>query len=182
MPEAKVEAKEPLAMAATAAPSAEDPARRWLAVPGPVRSLFKLFPLRIYDREPLPCRAPDPLRTIPALYVFAHPGDARDHDVRDPPSFNPSCLRWQTLLRVAAIPVRLVPSNNHASPSGALPFLLPPTTSQSSSAPLTGGAILDYARDNSPRSRLATEPPSSRLDAYRSLLAQAIRPFYVRIP
>lgn len=149
--------------------STADPNRGWLAVPGPLRSLFKLFPLRVYDPEPLPYRSPDPRPSRPALYVFSLSGD-------DAPSFNPSCLKWQTLLRIAGVDVDLVPSNNHASPSGALPFLLP--ASYESQTPLTGDKILGFA-DRHTSYELPTVP-THRLDAYRALLAQSVRPAWVR--
>ncbi|UKZ75232.1 hypothetical protein TrVFT333_002907 [Trichoderma virens FT-333] len=145
----------------------------WFAVPAPVRELFKLFPLTTLPAESLPERAPERTRPRPCLYVFARTlEDARSGR----PSFNPQCLKWQTFLRIAGVQVHLVPSNNHASPSGALPFLLPPTTqtptsekesttSPSSNAvtkptvPLTGAKIHRYAKDNSPRETLPDSPP-----------------------
>ncbi|RFU72057.1 mitochondrial outer membrane sam35, partial [Trichoderma arundinaceum] len=93
-----------------------------------------------------------------------------------------------TFLRIAGVDVHLVPSNNHASPSGALPFLLPPTTSDSTSTtappssnslksavPLTGGKIERYAKDHSSH-EIPTESSSSRVDAYQALLSQSLRP------
>lgn len=149
-----------------------DSARGWLAVPAPLRALFNAFPLRVYEPEPLPYRSPDPRPPRPALYVFAFDGEDR-------PSYNPSCLKWQTFLRIAGVDVDLVPSNNHASPSGALPFLLP-AASDGQTAPLTGEKLLEYARRNA-----SYEPPvvpNHRLEAYRSLLAQSIRPAWVSSP
>ncbi|KIH88547.1 mitochondrial outer membrane protein [Sporothrix brasiliensis 5110] len=61
------------------------------------------------------------LSFLPTLYVFIEPADA----ARGRASFNPTCLKWQTFLRFADIPVRLAASSNHASPTGALPFLQP---------------------------------------------------------
>ncbi|KFH41534.1 Metaxin-like protein [Hapsidospora chrysogenum ATCC 11550] len=150
---------------------AED-SRRWFVVPAPVRALFKLFPLRIYDLEPLPYRSPDALRPRPALYIFAE--HEHDGDDTDRPSFNPSCLKYQTILRIAGVDVDIVPSNNHASPSGALPFLLPPGQN---ARPLTGAKMLQYARDHA--SREIPDVSSPRLEAYRSLLTQSIRPAWL---
>ncbi|KAL7949599.1 hypothetical protein V8C42DRAFT_311372 [Trichoderma barbatum] len=164
----------------------------WFAVPAPVRELFKLFPLDTLPAEPLPERAPERARLRPCLYVFARtPEDARNGR----PSFNPQCLKWQTFLRIAGVQVHLVPSNNHASPSGALPFLLPPTTPTSTSekdstaslntnaavkptVPLTGAKIHRYAKDNAPR-ELPPDSPPSRTEAYEALLSQSLRPAWL---
>lgn len=152
-----------------------DQARGWLAVPAPLRALFNLFPLRVYDPEPLPYRSPDPRTPRPALYVFA---SEDEQDGR--PSFNPSCLRWQTFLRIAGVDVDLVPSNNHASPSGALPFLLPATPEGQAAVPLTGERMVDFARRHA--SYEEAEVPGHRLQAYRTLLAQSVRPAWVSTP
>ncbi|EHK25481.1 uncharacterized protein TRIVIDRAFT_85265 [Trichoderma virens Gv29-8] len=164
----------------------------WFAVPAPVRELFKLFPLTTLPAESLPERAPERTRPRPCLYVFARTlEDARSGR----PSFNPQCLKWQTFLRIAGVQVHLVPSNNHASPSGALPFLLPPTTQTPTSekestttpssnavtkptVPLTGAKIHRYAKDNSPRETLPDSPPS-RTEAYEALLLQSLRPAWL---
>ncbi|KAK4068767.1 uncharacterized protein Triagg1_7127 [Trichoderma aggressivum f. europaeum] len=171
----------------------------WFAVPAPVRELFKLFPLTTLPAESLPERAPEPARPRPSLYVFARTlEDARSGR----PSFNPQCLKWQTFLRIAGVDVHLVPSNNHASPSGALPFLLPPTTTTTTTTPttttstqdkqstsnavtkptlpLTGSKIHRYAKDNSPRQTTTfPEPPPSRTEAYEALLSQSLRPTWL---
>ncbi|PNP50438.1 hypothetical protein THARTR1_08820 [Trichoderma harzianum] len=167
----------------------------WFAVPAPVRELFKLFPLATLPAEALPERAPERARGRPSLYVFARTlEDARSGR----PSFNPQCLKWQTFLRIAGVDVHLVPSNNHASPSGALPFLLPPTTPPSTpekqststlpsssnavtkpTVPLTGSKIHRYAKDNSPREPTTSVPPPSRTEAYEALLSQNLRPAWL---
>ncbi|KAH6609501.1 hypothetical protein Trco_002847 [Trichoderma cornu-damae] len=200
-------------MAAAAAAAAAGPPSRpgWFAVPAPVRELFKLFPLATLPADALPERAPERARPRPRLYVFARTDeDAR----RGRPSFNPQCLKWQvslmaaeigwfdrvrhdgnrpannavhTLLRIAGVEVDLVPSNNHASPSGALPFLLPPTPpgppsagggGAKATAPLTGSKIERYANDHSSRDMAASSPPS-RVEAYEALLSQGLRPAWL---
>jgi metaxin len=161
---------------------------RWLAVPAPVRQLFKLFPLHAYDPEPLPWRAPDPNPSPssparPRLYVFLREidTDANDDALLGRPSFNPSCLKWQTFLRIAGVDVDLVSSNNHASPSGALPFLVVPegVATSKQQPPLTGAKIFHYARDHAARD--IPSRPSHRLEAYQALLDQAIRPAWVGV-
>ena len=148
-----------------------DDSGRWFAIPAPVRALFNQFPLRVYDSEPLPSRAPELVRPRPALYVFI--GDRHDADLGRP-SFNPSCLKWQTILLMAGVDVDLIPSNNHASPSGALPFLLPPAHN---ARPLTGDKILQYAREHATHELPGV--PAQRLEAYQSLLSQSVRPAWV---
>ncbi|KID76301.1 uncharacterized protein G6M90_00g076280 [Metarhizium brunneum] len=160
--------------AATAAPSAPSEPSSIFAVPRPIRSLFKLFPLRTYEPEPLPARAPDQTRPRARLYVFSSDEDA----LRGRPSFNPTCLKWQTYLRMANIQVDLVPSTNHASPSGALPFLLPPTTDSRPDIPLTGTNISHYVHKYSSYSSVR-ESNSPRTEAYLSLIAQSIRPAWL---
>ncbi|KAL6904901.1 hypothetical protein GGI43DRAFT_295080 [Trichoderma evansii] len=173
-------------MAAVAGPNSRP---GWFAVPAPVRELFKLFPLTTLPAELLPERAPERTRPRPRLYVFAR----TEEDARSGrPSFNPQCLKWQTFLRIAGVEVDIVPSNNHASPSGALPFLLPPTITQSSSSttesksaptpkstlPLTGSKIERYAEDHSSH-EIPTDSSHSRIEAYEALLSQSLRPAWL---
>ncbi|ODA80594.1 hypothetical protein RJ55_03553 [Drechmeria coniospora] len=160
------------AEAPAATPTAAAESRGIFAVPRPVRDLFKRFPLHVYPPEKLPARAPDRARPRPCLYVFATDEAARS----GLPSYNPSCLKWQTYLKMAGIDLELVPSNNHASPSGALPFLLPPSSDPRSDAPLAGGKIGQYARDHA--SGLA-DTSSPRFEAYLSLLTQFVRPAWL---
>ncbi|EKJ79309.1 hypothetical protein NXS19_003798 [Fusarium pseudograminearum] len=140
---------------------------RWFVVPRPIRNLFNHFPLHVYGPEELPVRSPATVRQRPALYVFVADQDA----LLGKPSYNPSCLKWQTVLKIAGIEFDIVPSNNHASPSGALPFLLP--SSSQSSKPLTGEKIHKYAREHAAHTFPNISSP--RLEAYQALLTQNIR-------
>ncbi|KAI8673950.1 hypothetical protein NCS55_00717400 [Fusarium keratoplasticum] len=161
---------------AVAAPDGSGPqsSDRWFAVPRPIRNLFDLFPLQVLASEELPARAPAAARRRAALYVFADDGEA----VLGNPSYNPSCLKWQTVLKMAGIDFEVVPSNNHASPSGALPFLLPPSSpSPRPSAPLTGEKIHKYAREHAVRELPVVASP--RIEAYHALLTQRIRPAWL---
>ncbi|KAF4448744.1 hypothetical protein F53441_7892 [Fusarium austroafricanum] len=153
--------------------SAADPpqSNRWFVVPRPIRNLFNHFPLHVYDPEDLPVRSPPTVRQRPALYVFVADDDA----LAGRPSYNPSCLKWQTVLKIAGIEFDIVPSNNHASPSGALPFLLP--SSSRPSKPLTGSSIHNYAREHTVHE--LTNISSPRLEAYQALLTQNIRPAWL---
>ncbi|ENH62506.1 hypothetical protein FOC1_g10012738 [Fusarium oxysporum f. sp. cubense race 1] len=146
---------------------------RWFVVPGPIRNLFNHFPLHVYSPEDLPVRSPASVRQRPALYVFVADEDA----LTGKPSYNPSCLKWQTVLRIAGIDFDIVPSNNHASPSGALPFLLPPASQVSK--PLTGEKIHKYVREHAVHELPSITSP--RLEAYQALLTQNIRPAWASI-
>ena len=94
------------------------PHKTWFEIPAPLRRIFDKFPLTTYSSNRLPQRAPTE-QDSHILYVF------KDPNYDDELSCNPSCLKWQAFLRFRKINLRLRSSNNHASPSGALPFLLP---------------------------------------------------------
>ncbi|KAI0971551.1 hypothetical protein F4678DRAFT_88139 [Xylaria arbuscula] len=142
----------------------------WFTIPAPLARLFKTFPLLTYPPNELPARSPD-ARDVPTLYVFISDEDA----LKGLPSFNPSCLKWQTFLKLAGVDFCLRPSNNHASPTGALPFLLPPSTPSDprSQRPIPSNKLEQYGLDNG-----KSKPPGDlgpRLDAYESLLDHRIR-------
>ncbi|GKT50301.1 metaxin-1 [Colletotrichum spaethianum] len=144
--------------------------RSWFAVPAPVAALFRRFPLAVYPANELPARSPS-RGDLPTLYVFVADDDAP----RGRPSFNPSCLKWQTFLKIAGVEFRILPSTNHASPSGALPYLLPPSPLR----PVAGaGKLESYALANSPlarEKRPASPTPAHRLEAYQALLDTRLR-------
>lgn len=70
---------------------------------------------------------------------------------------------------------RLVSSSNHASPTGALPFLIPPSTpgDADSQRPVPSNKLEKYALHKG--SRRVPEVSVSRLDAYQALLDHRIR-------
>ncbi|KAK3945855.1 hypothetical protein QBC46DRAFT_276645 [Diplogelasinospora grovesii] len=147
---------------------------KWMPVPRPLQSLFDRFPLVTYDANDLPARSPSHVHpllqphtsspsNLPTLYVFISEDDA----VKNAPSFNPGCLKWQTFLKLAGVEFHVLPSTNHASPTGALPFLLPSTATTPSTT--TNPASTDPPSKPTP----PTEPsppnkpvPSSRLYTY----------------
>ncbi|KAJ5147196.1 uncharacterized protein N7443_001209 [Penicillium atrosanguineum] len=92
----------------------------FFTVPAPIKRLFDRFPLTTYPPNDLPQRSPS-RRQDNQLYVFSDAKSAR----HGRPSFNPQCLKWQAYLKFVGIDFEVTPSNNHASPTGALPFLLP---------------------------------------------------------
>ncbi|KAI1500801.1 hypothetical protein F5X99DRAFT_384987 [Biscogniauxia marginata] len=142
----------------------------WFAIPAPLTRLFKKFPLLTYPPNELPARSPD-TRDVATLYVFISDKDA----LKGFPSYNPSCLKWQTFLKLAGVDFRLLPSNNHASPTGALPFLLPPSEPHSvkSQIPIPSNKLEQYALDNS--TSKIPDVQHLRLEAYESLLDHRIR-------
>ncbi|KAB5554493.1 hypothetical protein GE09DRAFT_1058820 [Coniochaeta sp. 2T2.1] len=161
--------------------------RSWMPpIPAPLQRLFDHFPLKTYPPNDLPARSPRP-SSLPTLYVFASEEDA----AAGRPSFNPSCLKWQTLLRLSQTPHLLQPSTNHASPTGSLPFLLPPIPSTSTSTstsptlpprPIPSTRLESYILTSSPSSSLLITPTPSlpattalRQDPYLSLLTSPIR-------
>ncbi|KAI1812365.1 putative mitochondrial outer membrane protein [Poronia punctata] len=143
----------------------------WFTVPAPLARLFRKFPLLTYPPNELPARSSG-LRDVPTLYVFISDEDA----LKGLPSFNPSCLKWQTFLKLMGVDFRVRPSNNHASPTGALPFLLPPsvpTDSTKSRAPIPSKKLeqygLDWGKAKPPKD------PGPKLEVYESLLDHRIR-------
>ncbi|KAI0107159.1 hypothetical protein GGR51DRAFT_157757 [Nemania sp. FL0031] len=142
----------------------------WFTIPVPLARLFKKFPLLTYPPNELPARSPD-IRDVPTLYVFISEEDAE----KGLPSFNPSCLRWQTFLKLAGVDFCLRSSNNHGSPTGALPFLLPPSTPTNPrlQRPIPSNNLEQYGLDNG-KVKLPKNT-SSRLEAYESLLDHRIR-------
>ncbi|KAF6816198.1 mitochondrial outer membrane protein [Colletotrichum sojae] len=143
--------------------------RSLFAVPAPVAALFRRFPLAVLPPNDLPLRAPA-RGDAPVLYVFVADEDAP----HGRPSFNPSCLKWQTFLKISGVDFRILPSTNHASPSGALPYLQPPIPSR----PIPAGSKLEtWALSNSPTpsKTTSTTVPEGRQQAYHSLLETRVR-------
>ncbi|KAF2489644.1 hypothetical protein BU16DRAFT_471240 [Lophium mytilinum] len=138
-------------------------------VPAPIKRLFDRFPLTTYPANELPARSPRK-RDQNVLYIFATPLEA----IQGSPSYNPSCLKWQTYLKFSDVDFLLVASNNHASPSGALPFLLPSTHDAGKSvSPIPSAKLQKWALEKG--SRKVEEPDDMRYEAYLSLLDHRIR-------
>ncbi|KAJ5553442.1 hypothetical protein N7494_002820 [Penicillium frequentans] len=105
---------------ATEAVQPENKTPSFFTVPTPIKALFDKFPLATYPANDIPQRSPF-RRQENQLFVFSEPANAR----HGRPSFNPQCLKWQAYLKFVGVDFEITPSNNHASPTGALPFLLP---------------------------------------------------------
>ncbi|ELR02857.1 hypothetical protein GMDG_05790 [Pseudogymnoascus destructans 20631-21] len=122
---------------------------------------------------PSPLRSPSP-SPLPTLHIFTSPSSPTA------PSPNPTCLKHQTALRLASLPHTTTNSTNHASPTGALPFLLPPTSSPLLPAallPVGAGQILSYAtKAGHP---LPARPAHPKAKVYASLIDDAIRPAWL---
>ncbi|KAH9871515.1 hypothetical protein IAQ61_005694 [Plenodomus lingam] len=135
-------------------------------VPAPIKHLFDKFPLQTYAANGLPQRAPRQ-RDVHVLYVFAG---------EESRSFHPACLKWEAYLRFNKIPFRIARSNNHASPSGSLPFLLPAQTDgKPQSQPVPSAKLQRWAMLNSGMEGGIQEPGDIRYEAYLSLIEHRIR-------
>jgi metaxin len=147
--------------------SKQQPDPTWFSLPAPLRQLFDHFPLITYPANLLPQRAPT-LRNENVLYIF----QKTDPKSRDAPSYNPSCLKWQAYLKFNGIPLHTRPSNNHASPSGALPFLLPAATDpQRPPSPVPANRIPRWVVSQGGKE----DPVHPRQDAYNALIDHNIR-------
>jgi metaxin len=115
---------------------AQQSATSWFRLPEPLRRVFARFPLVNYTANDLPQTAPQQ-RNHHVFYSFQ-----RRETPLEQPSCNPTCLKWQALLNFQGVQYRVQTSNNHASPSGALPFVLPaPTQNQRPSSPVSANKI-----------------------------------------
>jgi metaxin len=171
--------------------SQQKPSRSLFDVPTPIKQLFDKFPLLTYPVNELPQRAPRH-RNEHVLYLFTTEKEAS----RGAPSYNPACLKWQvrgdyhvqwptptnellqTYLKFSDINFRVASANNHASPSGALPFLLPASPDPLKAAqPVPSGKLQRWTTNNSPAA--VEESGDARYEAYLSLLDHRIRRAWV---
>ncbi|KAL2887491.1 hypothetical protein HOO65_050612 [Ceratocystis lukuohia] len=135
----------------------------WMTAPQFIIRLFTKFPLATFEANALPCNTVDVSDDVATLFVFA--------EDRDRLSYNPTCLKWQAYLRFAHLNYTSVPSTNHASPTGSLPFLLPAASRVA--LPCTD-----------PRSFALPTPhavpvASSRSTMYMALLDTSLRPAWL---
>lgn len=172
--------------------SSSSKSKPWFDTPAPVKRLFSRFPLQTHAPNHLPVRtAVD--RTRNNLYIFT----THEAAGRGAPSFNPSCLKWQVCLPKSCRARRLgtdqlrqaylkfmgveyvtVVSNNHASPSGVLPFLLPASTAPRTESvlPIPSNKLQHWVSE---RSASREESLDMRYGAYMSLLDNRIRNAWV---
>ncbi|KAG4031829.1 hypothetical protein MFRU_008g01880 [Monilinia fructicola] len=150
----------------------------FFTIPRPVKKLFDKVPVITYPGNELPQRRPGPNKRrdqdarLPSLYIFCKEDDEELSEGR--PSFNPGCLKWQTFLKLAGVDHRIVSSNNHASPTGVLPFLLPAIKSNPSQdcLPIPSNGLVKYARE---QGKKLHEPKGRKLEAYQALIDHNIR-------
>ncbi|KAK5106397.1 hypothetical protein LTS08_000516 [Lithohypha guttulata] len=137
---------------------------QWFSLPPAIRQLFSLFPLITYDENELPQRVPNS-RHHHTLHIFTING----HEL----SPNPACLKWQAYLLAKRIPFTVVSANNHASPSGALPFLLPAQKSKKEPQPqaIPSSKIQRWAESQGAKE----ETLPIQLEAYMALIDQNVR-------
>ncbi|KAF1921345.1 hypothetical protein BDU57DRAFT_438513 [Ampelomyces quisqualis] len=139
------------------------------AVPTPIKQLFDKFPLHTYSVNDLPQRAPQH-RDAHVLYTFTTEEAAQ----RGLPSYNPACLKWQAYLQFSNIDFRIAVANNHASPSGSLPFVIPASPEPyKNMQPVPSGKLQKWAMKNS--NKPIEESGDVRYEAYLSLLDHRIR-------
>ena len=149
----------------------------WFAVPAPLKRLFSHFPLRTLPAPELPVRTA-PHRDQHTLFSFTTVSAAR----RNEASFNPTCLKWQTYLKFLGVDFQTVPSTNHASPTGALPFLIPSLGNTTGSDTINQAPVVPsnrlqrWARE---KGLGREEPESMRYEAYMALLDHRIRRAWV---
>lgn len=85
----------------------------------------------------------------------------------------------QAYMKFFGIDFKVVSSNNHASPSGVLPFLLPASIEASKpSHPVSSAKLQRWTMNNT--ARAIEEPGDLRYEAYLSLLDHRIRRAWVR--
>lgn len=136
----------------------------WFDLPAPLRSLFDTFPLLTYDENDLPQRS-STARAQHTLHIFT----INDEEL----SPNPACLKWQAWLLARRVSFKVVSTNNHASPTGALPFMLPAQVSRKSPQPqaITSSKIQRWAESQG----VPEESFVIKLEAYMALIEQNIR-------
>ncbi|KAK6339564.1 hypothetical protein TWF718_008965 [Orbilia javanica] len=153
-----------------------------LRAPTFIRHLFSRFPLIAYPVDPPPMSVEDFQRfttktaavaedSIYTLYSFT---ESTDSSIA---SFNPACLKWQTYLKIRNISFKTHPSNNHASPSGSLPFLTisPPSDRISQTIPSTKLARWIEEQDKAVAAVNTVDTDGGDYRAFLSLVEGAIR-------
>jgi metaxin len=146
--------------------------RDLLAVPAVVKQVFAKFPLQTYAPNALPTRSPKH-REQHTLYTWTTTEEEAAAAQGQSPSFNPTCLKWQTYLLFRGISFRTQPSSNHASPTGSLPFILP----ANSTTPIASSKLETWAHTYGDSSRIPHDgkQQDSRQQVYSSLLDHAVR-------
>ncbi|KAK6514219.1 hypothetical protein TWF506_008622 [Arthrobotrys conoides] len=103
------------------------------------------------------------------LYSFT---DSTDSSIA---SFNPTCLKWQTYLKIRNIPFKTQSSNNHASPSGSLPFLVISSQSDRISQTISSPKLGKWIEEHAVGSVNTVDTDGGDYRAFLSLVEGAIR-------
>lgn len=147
--------------------------RDMFAIPPVIKQVFAKFPLSTYTANALPTRSPTH-RDQHTLYTWTTPQEHANS--ANTPSFNPTCLKWQSYLLFNDTAFRAIASNNHASPSGSLPFLLPANSQKPiASAKLENWTAIQSTSKSSAGSGASTTQSCARQEVYSSLLDHAVR-------
>ncbi|KAF3178204.1 hypothetical protein TWF225_007963 [Orbilia oligospora] len=151
-----------------------------LRAPAFIRRLFSQFPLVIHPVDPPPMCMEDfqPSATRQhsinhTLYSFT---DSTDSSIA---SFNPTCLKWQTYLKIRNIPFKTQPSNNHASPSGSLPFLTISSQSDRISQIIPSPKLAKWIEEHAVGSVNTVDTDDGDYRAFSSLVEGAVRDAWV---
>jgi metaxin len=154
----------------------------YFQLPVPIKRIFDKFPLKTYPPNELPHRSPK-IRNDILLHVFT----TREGAFNNAPSFNPTCLKWQVrnssfarvnrvadcnkaYLRFCGVEFKTAASNNHASPTGVLPFLTP--ANDCSPFPIPANQILKWINLRTGKTDTVS---GMRHEAYASLIDHRIR-------
>ncbi|KAF3201617.1 hypothetical protein TWF106_002779 [Orbilia oligospora] len=147
-----------------------------LRAPAFIRRLFSQFPLVTHPVDPPPMCIEDfqPSATRQhsinhTLYSFT---DSTDSSIA---SFNPTCLKWQTYLKIRNIPFKTQPSNNHASPSGSLPFLTISSQSDRISQTIPSPKLAKWIEEHAVGSVNTVDTDGGDYRAFSSLVEGAVR-------
>ena len=154
----------------------------YFRLPAPVKRIFDKFPLKTYAPNDLPRRSPK-IRDDILLHIFTTEEGASNNA----PSFNPTCLKWQVrkissgradrvtdwkkaYLSFCGIEFKTAASNNHASPTGVLPFLTP--ANGASPSPIPANNILKWVNL---QTGMTDAVSGMRQEAYVSLIDHRVR-------
>lgn len=201
---------DPLAASHQAQTSSRFPAR-FPTVPVPIKQIFDKFPLITYPANELPRRITR-RSARHALYIFTtsraaergapsfnpqclkwqvSPSSSSEArlNLNLPPTARCTCVTdvitptlYQAYLKFVGISFETVPSNNHASPTGALPFLIPTSSvtsvPTSPKGPIPSNKIQKWVIE---QYHIEEEQQLNMLfDVYTSLLDHNIRNAWVR--
>lgn len=148
--------------------------RSFFSLPPAVKRIFDHFPLVTYDANDLPILSPRN-REEHALYVFIDSEDAKLGRA----SYNPSCLKWQTYLKLAGTKFCVVASSNHASPSGSLPFVLTAAANAKDGEAVPAGNKLKKWVEKEMGKGVVQESRDVRYEAYLALVEGRVRKAWV---